>query len=132
MICSLPVWSSHNHLYRIILKRELSSVYREIITTRKRSLRKGNVFTHVCHSVHGGDMHGGGACMAGGLCGGACMARGRVVGMHGRGVYMAGACIAGGMYGWGHAWQGGMCGRGASVAGGQVWQGVCMAGEHAW
>ena len=58
MICSLSVWSSHTHLYRIILKRELSSVYREIITTRKRSLRKGNVFTHVCHSVHRGDMHG--------------------------------------------------------------------------
>ena len=24
-----------------------------IITGRKRSLRQGNVFTHVCHSVHG-------------------------------------------------------------------------------
>ena len=28
------------------------------ITARKRSLGQGNIFTSVCHSVHGGDMHG--------------------------------------------------------------------------
>ena len=33
-------------------------------------LRQGNVFTPVSHSVHGGGMHGGGACVAGeGMCG---------------------------------------------------------------
>ena len=62
-----------------------------VITARKRSLGQGNIFTPVCHSVHGGgrawllrrgDMHGcsGGVCMVapgGHMCGcsrGACMA----------------------------------------------------------
>ena len=30
-----------------------------IITARKRSLGQGNVFTRVCHSVHGGSTSGG-------------------------------------------------------------------------
>ena len=69
----------------------------------------------------GGGVHGGGhawqwgACVAGGVHGGA---------------YMVGACMAGGMWGVcmggmhgrGHAWQGGMCGGGACVVGGHVWQ----------
>ena len=29
-----------------------------IFTTRKRSLRKGNIFARVCHSVHGGGVRG--------------------------------------------------------------------------
>ena len=71
-----------------------------IFTACKRSLRKENVFTHVCHSVQGGR----------GMCG-----RGHVLqgGMCGRGV-----CVAGGHVWWedvcggGHAWQGGMHDKG--------------------
>ena len=58
-------------------------------------LRKGNVFTPVCDSVHGGGgmRGGGGACVARGAC--------MVGGMHGKG-----ACIAGDVHGrGGHAWQ---------------------------
>ena len=71
------------------------------------------VFTGVCSGggacMAGRDMHGRGACVAGGMHGrGACVAGGGVVG-----AYMAG---------------GGMHGRGACIAGG----GVCVAGGHAW
>ena len=58
-------------------------------------LRRGYVFTSVCHSVRGG------ACMAGeqeGMCGG--------------GACMAGVCVAGGMHG-----------GGACVAAGHAWRG---------
>ena len=70
-------------------------------------LRKGNVFTLVCHSVHRKD-----------VCGGE-DERGR-----------------GGLHGRGHAWQGaymagGMCGMGACKAG-WVWhEGASMVGETA-
>ena len=39
-------------------------------------------------------------------------------GMCGRDMHGRGACMAGGMHGGGHAWQEGMCGRGACMAGG--------------
>ena len=57
-----------------------------LITARKRSLRR--LCFYRCVSVHGGGVHGRGACMAGGACMvvGACMAGG-------------GACVADG----GHA-----------------------------
>ena len=86
---------------------------REIITARKRSLRRLCFYRYL--SVHGGGgvlgrgVRGKGVCVAGR----ACMAGG----MHGRGVCMAG--------GW-HAWQGGC------VAGGHAWQRACMAGGCAW
>ena len=36
------------------------SLYLHFVTARKRSLRQGNIFTPVCHSVHrGGAMQGG-------------------------------------------------------------------------
>ena len=38
-----------------------------IITARKRSLGQGNIFTPVCHSVHGG---GGGVACSQGVCSG--------------------------------------------------------------
>ena len=59
-----------------------------IFTARKRSLGQGNIFTPVCHSVHGGGMRGcsWGACVValGGMRGfiwGVCM------------VLFGGACI---------------------------------------
>ena len=92
------------------------------------------MFSQVCvkNSVHGGlhggrggDVHGRGACMAGGHVwqGGmhgraACV----VEGMHGRGHAWQG------VHGRGHVWQGGMHGRGTCVAGGACMAGVCMAG----
>ena len=113
------------------------------ITARKRSLGQGNIFTPVCHSVHGG-----GACMVAlgghawlprgvhGSSRGSCMvALGE--GVHGcsEGCMVAsrGSCmVAPG----GHAWLlqgvGGMCGS----PGGHAWLllGVCMVapGGHAW
>ena len=72
-------------------------------TARKRSLGQGNIFTPVCHSVHGGGMHGErGACMVkggmhgwGGMCGrgGVCGKRGD---MHGKG----GVCSERGRHAW--------------------------------
>ena len=47
-----------------------------IFTARKQSLGQGNIFTSVCHSVHGGVCTRG-ACMLGGMRGwggGACLA----------------------------------------------------------
>ena len=78
---------------------------------------EGYVFTGVCLStgcVWQGGVHGGGACMAGGMYGRGCVAGG----MHGRGWWacMVGSCMAEGMHG------------GRSVAGV-----VCMAGgRHVW
>ena len=90
-----------------------------IFTARKRSLGQGNIFTPVCHSVHGGAcvVAPGGACMVarggmrgcwGGMCGcsgghvwfylGACVVLFRG-GMHG---FIWGACVVlfrGGMRG---------------------------------
>ena len=73
-----------------------------------------------------GCMHGGGACLAGGVCG-----RGhawQVGGIHGRGTCVAGGCVAGR----GNTWQVGAC-----MAGGMCGRGVCMVGGvhgrgHAW
>ena len=80
-------------------------IQKTVITARKRSLGQGNIFTHVCHSVHRG------VCMVAG--GHVWLLRGS---MHGcRGV----ACMVAG----GHVWlQGGMHG-----CGGHVWLlwGVC-------
>ena len=69
-----------------MIQNLVSQVFPAHITARKRSLRQGNVFTPVCHSVHGGrtcvakgacvseegGVHGKGACMerGGGLCAG--------------------------------------------------------------
>ena len=50
-----------------------------LVAARKRSLGQGNIFTSVCHSVHGGGGHAWqGAFMAEGMCGmwGACVAGG--------------------------------------------------------
>ena len=78
--------------YRTVLLFEFIQTF-EFITARKRSFRKGNVFTHVCQSVRGGACVGGGACVIGG-------------GMRGRGHAWQGTCVAGGG---GHAWLGGRC-----------------------
>ena len=42
----------------------------KMITARKRSLRQGNVFTHVCHSAHMGrrGLHPGGSASKGEVC----------------------------------------------------------------
>ena len=80
------------------------------ITARKRSLGQGNIFTSVCHSVHGrgmharGDVHVGVCVHAWGTC--------VVGGVHARGC----ACLGG-------AWQGSMGGGGVHGQGG---------GECAW
>ena len=96
----------------------MHEIHYYMFTAHKRSLRKGNVFTHVCHSVHGGHtwpggMHGGGHVWQGGMCGG---------GMHGRGARqgacMVGVCMAGDVCGSGDVWKG------------HAW-GTCMAGETA-
>ena len=93
-----------------------------VVTARKRSLRKGNIFTRVCHSVHRG-------------CQGACMV--------GRGV---GGCVwlLGGVHGYGghvwlplgHAWLLGACMVARGTCG--CWGGMCgcwgacvVAREHA-
>ena len=90
----------------------------KIFTARKRSLGQGNIFTPVCHSVHGGGhawqggMAGGHAWSGGVLGMGGMRGQG---GMHGeRGVCMAGECV------WqrGHAWQRGAC--------------MTKGGRHAW
>ena len=55
-------------IYTIFVSRDLINTTRQrswgkVITSRKRSLGQGNIFTPVCHSVHRG------ACMvAGGVC----------------------------------------------------------------
>ena len=74
------------------------------ITARKRSLGQGNIFTPVCHSVHGGGVRGcsGGACVVapGGMRGfiwGACMVLFGGVCV----VLFGGACVV--LFG-GHAW----------------------------
>ena len=67
----------------------------------------------VAGGMHGGDMHGRGACM-------------------GRGHAWWGACVAGGHAWRGHAWQGGMHGEWACMVGGHVWQGGMHGGGHAW
>ena len=92
----------------------------EMVFTVRNSMRKGYVFTSVCHSVHKG------ACVAGGTHG-----RGGVVGgMHSRGHAWQGTMCNRGVCGRGHAWQQAVCsevvhGGEACVAGG------CMAGVHA-
>ena len=45
-----------------------------LLTARKRSLGQGNIFTTVCHSVHGGEGRCIPACIAGGIP--ACLAEG--------------------------------------------------------
>ena len=61
----------------------------------------------------------GGACVVGGVHGGACVAMGHT---------WQGACMAGGVHGrGGHVWRGGMHGGRACVVGGCA----CMAGEMA-
>ena len=125
-------------------------ILKKLFTARKRSLGQGNIFTRVCHSVHGGGACvGWGACMVvGGMCGcgGACVVAGGHAwlprGMHGcRGhawllgghVWLPGAAcmIAGGVW-----LPGGMHGcRGACmIVEGCAWlQGACVAaGGHAW
>ena len=74
-----------------------------LITALKRSLGQGNIFTPVCHSVHGGGVRGSeGVCV---VAGGCAWLRG---GVHG----CQGACMVAG--GGGHAWLWGVC----MVAGG--------------
>ena len=88
-------------------------------------LRKGNVFTSICYSVHRG----------------ACMPKG---GVHGKGsMHGKGGHVWQGGHSWqrGHAWQRGHVWQGAHM-GGHVWWGACMAGTwmagvvygrgHAW
>ena len=121
-----------------------------IFTARKRSLGQGNIFTPVCHSVHGGGacvvapggMHGCSRGHAWLLRGGACVvAQGACV------VAPGGACMValGGVHGCsgGHAWllQGGMhgCSRGVCGCSGGGMHGCsqggmhgCSQGGHAW
>ena len=117
-----------------------------LIIARKRSLGQGNIFTPVCHSVHGGLAWLGWACM---------------VGVH---AWLQGGMhdCGGDMHDWGHAWLlGGVCGcqgvcgcsgacvvvggmhgcRGhaSSPGGAWLWGGVCgsqgacmVAGGCAW
>ena len=97
-----------------------------VITARKRSLGQGNIFTPVCHSVHGG---GGGRAWLEGVCG-----------WGGGHVWPGGHAWLGGVCGRGHAWPGGAWpgrnmhgwGGGHVWLGGGVWLGVCMAGGHVW
>ena len=89
-----------------------------VITARKRSLGQGNIFTPVCHSVHGGGhvwllwggMHG---CSGGmhGFIWGACVDLFR-----GHAWFYLGACVV--ALG-GHAW---------FYSGGHAW----LLGGHAW
>ena len=89
-----------------------------IITGRKRSLGQGNIFRSVCQEF----------CPRGGMCGwgGACMARGHVLGACMVGVCMAGGMHGGGMCGGGHACLGGCAWREGMHGGGHAWQGACM------
>ena len=81
-------------------------------------LQQGNVFTRVCHSVHGGGgVPGGGACVGEHAWQGDMHGR---KGMHSKGVHGRGACV--------YVHGGGMCGRGACMVGEHVWQGACVAG----
>ena len=90
----------------------------QIFTARKRSLGQGNIFTPVCHSVHGlwGGVVARGACVVAGGCawlpGGMC------------GCW--GACVVAG----GHVWlPGGMCACQGGMCG---CQGACvLVGGHA-
>ena len=102
-----------------------------IFTARKGSLGQGNIFTPVCHSVHGGGhawLLPGGACVVAfeGVCMVAPGGRGACVvawgGMHGcsRGmcvILFGGACVL--LFG-GHAW---------FYLGGHAW---FYSGGHAW
>ena len=74
-----------------------------LVTAHKRSLRQGNIFAPVCHSVHGGLYMAGGACVVGSV--------------------WQGACQGGGMCGRGH-----VCGRGGVCGRGHAWLGTCVAG----
>ena len=139
--CWNTKWNSHLCTEANLLKY-VSYIFLHVlwlITARKRSLGQGNIFTPVCHSVHGGGGRAwlpggwrawlpGGAWLLGGMHGwqgGACMVKG---GMHGEGGVVhgkGGACMAkGGMHGK----------RGAWWRGWHVWRrGVCVAkGGHAW
>ena len=94
-----------------------------LVTARKRSLGQGNIFTPVCHSVHGG-----GVCVV--APGGACVvALGGVRGCSGGGHAWL---LWGGMLGCsgGHAWLlGGMCGCSGGVHG--CSGGVCCCSRGA-
>ena len=62
------------------------------VTARKRSLGQGNVFTRVCHFLHGeGGLHPGGGMHPGG---GICIQEG---GSASRGVCLQGVCIQAGL-----------------------------------
>ena len=95
-------------------------------------LRKGNVFTSICFSVHRGHAWQRGVCMAkgaymvkGGMCGkGDIHGKG---GMHGKGVMCGRGHTWGGMCGGGMHGKGDMHGRGHAWQG-HEWQGLCMAG----
>ena len=45
---SSPLMNNFNSIVHI------KDLITKVITARKRSLGQGNVYTHVCHSVHGG------------------------------------------------------------------------------
>ena len=131
------------HFYCKVIPNILTSKL-FVITSRKRSLGQGNIFTPVCHSVHkGACVVARGACVVTGghvwLPGGICGCRGACVvarGMHG----CQGACVVswGGVHGcWGacmvkgvHAW-GGMHGEEGSVHGerGCAWWRGCVPGS---
>ena len=93
----------------------VASVHQKALLPPATKLGEGNIFRSVCQEFCPGGcawqrgrvwqwgVHGRGACMAGGMCGG---------GHAWQGVSMAG----------GHAWQEGVHGRGTCVAGGCAWQ----------
>ena len=107
-----------------------------IFTTQKRSLGQGNIFTHVCHSVHGvgvcvvtGGMHGcGGVCVVvgGGMCGcqRACMVVGGLCGCWGMCGCWGVCMVMGGVSGCQGVWLLGCvhgCGGHVWLPGGYVW-----------
>ena len=117
-------------IFLLLLGWRVLSIY-FIFTARKRSLGQGNIFTPVCHSVHGGRAWLWGVCMISGGCawlpgGGSVWLLGGMHGCQGEGMH---GCW-GGMSGClGGAWLlGGMCG----CLGGHAWlQGcVVVGGMH--
>ena len=89
--------------------REIFYMFCNFFTARKRSLRQGNIFTPVCHSVHGGVPGPGRGCL---LLGVSALGRRRVCSGEGGGVCSRG-CLLRGVPG-GDPPDGYCCGRYAS------------------
>ena len=110
---------------------------RNVVTARRRSLRKGNIFTHVCHSVHrGACMVARGVCeVAGGMhgCWGGEQCAWLWGCVHGCGgcAWLWGVCMVAGMcmvVGGVHGCRGVCGGRGSCV----VAEEVCVGYDEIW